>query len=66
MIKAKEKTKNDVAGKGFEKYKVLDNVAKSGHFEIESAQINKVKEIRLMAKPAIFREHQLSILPISR
>ena len=74
MIKAKEKTKNDVAWEClFEKYKILDNVAKSGYFEIESAQINKVRESRLMAKfdhsvnlPAIFREHQLSILPISR
>lgn len=74
MSKAKEKTKNDLAWERlFEKYNIIEEVSRKGLFEIESSQINQVRESRLMAKfdhrvnlPLIFRENQLSILPISR
>jgi hypothetical protein len=69
-----EKTKNDVAwGKLFEKYDILANINQNSFFEIESTQINEFRESRLMAKfdhkvnlPLIFRNNNLSILPISR
>ncbi|MEG3957893.1 type II restriction enzyme [Microcoleus sp. herbarium2] len=68
------KTANDRAWKTlFERHNILEEVAEKGFFEIESAQINKERESRLMAKfdhfvnlPDIFRENHLSILPISR
>src|SRR4028119_335251 len=68
------KTANDRAWETlFETHKILEEVARNGCFEIESAQINKQRESRLMAKfdhsvnlPDIFRENHLSILPISR
>ena len=74
MSKAKEKTKNDLAWEIlFEKYNIIEEVSSKVFFEIESSQINQVRESRLMAKfdhyvnlPLIFRENQLSILPISR
>jgi len=73
MSKTK-KTANDKAWeKLFETHKILEEVDKNGCFEIESAQINKQRESRLMAKfdhsvnlPDIFRDNHLSILPISR
>ncbi len=74
MSKTREKRKNDVAWEAlFEEYRIIDEVSDKGFFEIESNQINKVRESRLMAKfdhyvnlPIIFRENQLSILPVSR
>jgi hypothetical protein len=73
MSKTK-KTANDRAWETlFETHKILEEVDKNGCFEIESAQINKKRESRLMAKfdhsvnlPDIFRDNHLSILPISR
>lgn len=57
----------------FEKYNILENIEKYGHFEISSKAINEVREARLMAKfdhtinlPKIFVKHKLSILPITR
>ena len=73
MSKTK-KTANDRAWETlFETHKILEEVARNGCFEIESAQINKQRQSRLMAKfdhsvnlPDIFRANHLSILPISR
>lgn len=73
MSKTK-KTANDRAWETlFERHNILEEVDKNGLFEIESAQINKERESRLMAKfdhsvnlPDIFRDNHLSILPISR
>jgi len=73
MSKTK-KTANDRAWETlFERHNILEEVDKNGFFEIESPQINKERESRLMAKfdhsvnlPDIFRENDLSILPISR
>lgn len=57
----------------FERHHILDEIKAKGRFTISSAEINTVKEARLMAKfdrsaqlPAIFRQNRLSILPISR
>ena len=57
----------------FEKYKILEQIDKDGKFEISSSQINEFKEARLMTKfdnasqlPQIFKENELSILPITR
>ena len=73
-MKKTKKTANDKAWeKLFETHKILEEVEKNGFFEIESAQINKQRQSRLMAKfdhsvnlPAIFWDNHLSILPISR
>ena len=57
----------------FARHHILETVEERGRFTISSSQINTVKEARLMAKfdrsaqlPQIFRQHRLSILPISR
>ena len=57
----------------FDRHDIAKQVAARGSFRISSADINTVKEARLMAKfdqstqlPAIFKENKLSILPISR
>src|SRR4028118_617034 len=57
----------------FERHNILEEVEKNGFFEIASGQINQERESRLMAKfdhsvnlPDIFRDNDLSILPISR
>ena len=57
----------------FQRHSILERIAAEGSFSISSAEINKVKEARLMAKfdrsaqlPKIFRAHRLSILPVSR
>ena len=57
----------------FERHAIPDRVAEQGTFSISSAEINTVKEARLMAKfdrsaqlPTVFRQHGLSILPVSR
>ncbi len=70
----KTKSKNDIAWeKLFEKYSILDEITQKGSFQIDSSKINEFRESRLMAKfdhsanlPKIFKDHQLSILPISR
>ena len=67
-------TKNDEAWeKLFERYKILEEVNKNGCFKIQTSQINQERESRLMAKfdhvvhlPKIFRDNNLSILPLSR
>ncbi|MEG4071266.1 translation elongation factor [Microcoleus sp. Pol14C2] len=69
-----QKTANDKAWEIlFERHKILEEVEKNGFFEIASGQINQERESRLMAKfdhsvnlPDIFRDNDLSILPISR
>ncbi len=67
-------TLNDNAWeKLFEKYNILENINLNGFYKIESRMINEFRESRLMAKfdhyvnlPRIFKNHKLSILPISR
>ena len=67
-------TKNDAAWQAlFEQYGILSRIAKEGHVEIDSATINRVRESRLMTKldhrsnlPRIFKDHDLSILPLTR
>jgi hypothetical protein len=67
-------THNDKAWEQlFEEHRILEHINRDGLYTITSAQINKVRESRLMAKfdhhvnlPDIFRQHDLSILPISR
>lgn len=69
-----KKTKNDLAWeKIFQKDNILNIIEKQGIVEIASERLNQERESRLMAKfdrrvnlPQIFREHSLSILPISR
>lgn len=68
------KSKNDIAWKAiFEKYRILDRLAKNGSVSISSIEINEFREARLMTKfdhrsqlPELFVEHKLSILPTSR
>lgn len=57
----------------FARHRIAEEVARHGSYRIRAATIKTVREPRLMAKfdessalPSIFREHQLSILPISR
>ncbi|MDJ0553880.1 MAG: hypothetical protein QNJ68_05490 [Microcoleaceae cyanobacterium MO_207.B10] len=67
-------SKNDVAWKKlFDEYKILEEVNKNGYFQIKASQINQERESRLMAKfdhivnlQKIFRDNNLSILPMSR
>ena len=67
-------SKLDIAwNKLFEKYDILNNIAKCGKYEISAEQIKEFREARLMTKfdhsinlPEIFKCHQLSILPITR
>ena len=67
-------TKNDIAWNTlFDRYDLLTKIRNDGYFEITAAQINEERESRLMAKfdhsvnlPTIFKEHHLSILPLSR
>ncbi|CEE01692.1 hypothetical protein BT1A1_1869 [Caldibacillus thermoamylovorans] len=68
------KTLNDEAWEIlFDKYNILNEIEKHGYYEIDSKTINTVRQARLMAKfdhhinlPAIFKQHFLSILPVSR
>jgi len=68
------KSKNDKAWERlFDEYNILEQINRKGQFIINSAQINEVRESRLMAKfdqsvnlPQIFRNNRLSILPVSR
>jgi len=57
----------------FDRYNILEHINRDGFYEITSAQINTVKEARLMTKfdskvnlPQIFRKNNISILPITR
>lgn len=57
----------------FERHKIVEHIERDGFFEIQAKDIKKEREPRLMAKfdhyshlPKIFKEHHLSILPISR
>lgn len=57
----------------FKDYSILENIKKYGLFEITSKDIIKYREPRLMTKfdqfvnlPSIFKENNLSILPITR
>lgn len=67
-------TKNDKAWLCLiDKYNILNEIERTGHFFIESTQINEFRESRLMAKfdhsinlPAVFKNNRLSILPVSR
>lgn len=67
-------TKNDCAWeKLFDKYKIIENINKDGQFIINSWSINEFREARLMTKfdhrsnlPTLFKENQLSILPITK
>ncbi|MBD2666094.1 hypothetical protein B6N60_01774 [Richelia sinica FACHB-800] len=74
ISKTKQQSKNDTAWeKLFLKYNILEEISKTGFFEIESSSINEFRESRLMAKfdhydtlPKIFKKNGLSILSISR
>lgn len=69
-----DNSKNDNAWNAlFEKYDILKKVELNGSFVISSTQINEFREARLMTKfdyrsqlPKIFKDNELSILPISR
>jgi hypothetical protein len=57
----------------FDRYEILKHIQRKGIYEIEAKKIREVREPRLMAKfdhysnlPSLFKEHNLSILPISR
>lgn len=65
---------NDAAWENlFDKYHILDEIAKNGKFVISASQIKEFREPRLMTKfdhkinlPGIFASNNLSILPITR
>lgn len=57
----------------FEKYDILHHIERDGSFQISAAQIKEFREPRLMAKfdhtinlPDLFKQNNLSILPITR
>ncbi len=57
----------------FEELRIAQRVEEDGCFRISAAQINTVREARLMAKfdqslrlPEVFRRNRLSILPVTR
>lgn len=66
--------KNDVHWRRlFEEHKILEAIDEQGHFRISSKQINVEREARLMTKfdfrdslPTIFKNNNLSILPVTR
>lgn len=70
----RQKGLNDIAWEQlFEKYDILENIEKTGQFQISAKQIKEVREPRLMAKfdhtinlPKIFADNGLSILPVTR
>lgn len=70
----RQKSLNDIAWeKLFEKYDILENIERTGQFQISAKQIKEVREPRLMAKfdhtvnlPKIFADNGLSILPVTR
>lgn len=67
-------TKNDKAWvQLFKEYNILSQIQHNGSYEITAAQINKIREARLMTKfdhkanlPRIFTDNNLTILPITR
>lgn len=57
----------------FDEENILQHIKQDGFFYISSTRINQQREARLMAKfdhavqlPKIFRQHKLSIQPVSR
>ncbi len=68
------KTKNEIAWERlFDRYNIPNRIKDFGSFEITSNQISDYREPRLMTKydhraqlPRIFKEYELSILPIAR
>lgn len=66
--------KNDTAWNTlFDKYDILDNINREGFYEIPADNIREYREPRLMCKfdhknnlPKVFKDNQLSILPLSR
>ncbi|WP_297700345.1 hypothetical protein [uncultured Fibrobacter sp.] len=57
----------------FERFNILEEINRQGHFIISAKDIKKEREPRLMSKfdhsinlPQIFRDNKLAILPISR
>lgn len=67
-------TKNDAAwARLFEEYRIAQQIAQTGAFTITAEQINAFREARLMTKfdhrsnlPALFQDHRLAILPVTR
>jgi hypothetical protein len=67
-------TKNDISWyQIFDQYDIVNKINDNGKFIIEASQINQFREARLMTKfdnhsnlPKIFRDNNLSILPITR
>ena len=65
---------NDTAWESlFDKYHILEEIEKTGHFTISAKQIKEFREPRLMTKfdhkinlPTVFWKNNLSILPITR
>lgn len=64
---------NDAWLKLFDKYNIIDDICKNGRSIITAEQIKEFREPRLMTKfdhemnlPNIFKENNLSILPITR
>ena len=74
MSELNNKSNNDIAWeKIFEKYNLLEKISLDGKVFIKSKEINEIRESRLMTKfdhksqlPSLFKENNLSILPISR
>jgi hypothetical protein len=68
------KSKNDLAWEQiFDKHKIIEKVFANGHISINSTDINKFREARLMTKfdhksqlPKLFSDNNFSILPTSR
>lgn len=57
----------------FSEHRIVEQIETTGRFDITSAEINKIKESRLMTKfdhraslPEIFKKNKLSILPVTR
>lgn len=64
---------NNCWEKLFDKHRILQTIKSNGFFQISSNQINKFREARLMTKfdhrtnlPQLFKDNNLSILPITR
>jgi hypothetical protein len=74
MEKKMSNSKNHIAWERiFVEHHVLDHVNKQGYYFIDSVDINRFREARLMTKfdhrnnlPAIFMSNNLGILPVSR
>lgn len=70
----KPQSLNDKAwAKLFAQHSILSKVKRNGFYEISAKDINAFREARLMTKfdyknslPSLFKEHKLSILPITR